>query len=147
LDSNFAALEARAALLAGGAAMSVPMSMPILVVDDYNTMLRIVRNLLRQIGFRHVDEASDGTAALAKLRARRYGLVISDWNMRPMSGLDLVREVRADEKLKDTPFIMLTPAVGNKSLPRDAGVNSYLPKPFDAPALKRRLMSVLGAEF
>ncbi|MBL8549105.1 MAG: response regulator [Hyphomonadaceae bacterium] len=127
--------------------MSMAASMPILVVDDYNTMLRIVRNLLRQLGFKHVDEASDAKTALAKMRTRNYGLVISDWNMRPMSGFDLVREVRADEKLKDTPVIMLTPAEGNNSVPRDASVNSYLPKPFDALALKRRLMSVLGVEF
>lgn len=127
--------------------MSVPLSMPILVVDDYNTMLRIVRNLLRQLGFRHVDEASDAKTALAKLRSRSYGLVISDWNMRPMSGLYLVREVRADEKLKDTPVIMLTPVEGNNSVQCDLRVNSFLPKPFDAAALKRRLQSVLGVEF
>jgi two-component system chemotaxis response regulator CheY len=147
LEGNAGAPEAGAVLSLGGSAMSVPLSMPILVVDDYNTMLRIVRNLLRQLGFRHVDEASDAKTALAKMRARPYGLVISDWNMRPMSGLDLVREVRADEKLKDTPVIMITPAVGNNSVPRDAGVNSFLPKPFDAAALKRRLMTVLGQEF
>ena len=75
--------------------MAFDLSMPILVVDDYSTMIRIIRNLLKQIGFENVDEASDGSAALAKLQTKRYGLVISDWNMEPMTGYDLLKEVRA----------------------------------------------------
>ena len=76
--------------------MAVDVSMPILVVDDYNTMIRIIRNLLKQLGFQDVDDASDGTAALAKMRQKNYGLVISDWNMAPMTGYELLKQVRAD---------------------------------------------------
>jgi two-component system chemotaxis response regulator CheY len=88
--------------------MAVDPSMPVLVVDDYSTMVRIIRNLLRQLGFSDIDDANDGAAALAKMRAKRYGLVISDWNMEPMSGYELLREVRADLALSETPFIMVT---------------------------------------
>ena len=82
--------------------------MKVLVVDDYSTMRRIIRNLLTQIGYSEIDEAADGNEALAKLRAVHYGLVISDWNMEPMTGYDLLKQVRADDKLKTTPFIMVT---------------------------------------
>src|SRR3546814_2020256 len=82
---------------------SVDMNMPILIVDDYKTMLRIIRNLLKQLGFNNVDEATDGSAALQKLRDKEYSLVISDWNMEPMSGMQLLTEVRADTKLKNLP--------------------------------------------
>jgi two-component system, chemotaxis family, chemotaxis protein CheY len=88
--------------------MALDPSMPVLVVDDYGTMVRIIHNLLRQLGFSDVDDANDGAAALAKMHAKRYGLVISDWNMEPMSGYDLLREVRADPALGQTPFIMVT---------------------------------------
>ena len=88
--------------------MAVDMSMPVLVVDDYNTMIRIIRNLLKQLGFEDIDDASDGSAALSKLREKRYGLVISDWNMEPMTGYELLKEVRADAGLYKTPFIMVT---------------------------------------
>ena len=80
--------------------MAVDKSTPILVVDDYKTMVRIVRNLLNQLGFANVDDASDGASALAKLRAKRFGLVISDWAMEPMSGLELLQAMRADPDLK-----------------------------------------------
>ena len=76
--------------------MVVDPSMPILVVDDYSTMIRIIRNLLRQIGFEDVDDASDGSAAFSKMRIKRYGLVISDWNMEPMTGYELLKQVRSD---------------------------------------------------
>ena len=88
--------------------MAVDKNMPVLVVDDYKTMLRIIRNLLNQLDFTNVFEATDGGSALTKLREKKFGLVISDWNMEPMTGLQLLREVRADENLKDTPFIMVT---------------------------------------
>ncbi len=88
--------------------MAIDMSMPVLVVDDYNTMIRIIRNLLKQLGFEDVDDASDGSAALSKLREKRYGLVISDWNMEPMTGYELLKEVRQDPGLSKTPFIMVT---------------------------------------
>jgi two-component system chemotaxis response regulator CheY len=90
----------------------------VLIVDDYRTMLRIIRNLLKQLDFNNVEEATDGTEALAKLRAGNFGLVISDWNMQPMTGLDLLREVRADARLKQTPFIMIT---AEKDGERDRG--------------------------
>ena len=80
--------------------MALDPSMPVLVVDDYSTMVRIIRNLLRQLGFADVDDANDGAAALAKMHAKRYGLVISDWNMEPMTGYDLLRQVRADPGLQ-----------------------------------------------
>ena len=88
--------------------MAFDLSMPILVVDDYATMIRIIRNLLKQIGFENVDDASDGSAALARMQGKKYGLVISDWNMEPMTGYDLLREVRASPELSTTPFIMIT---------------------------------------
>src|SRR5436853_7527887 len=88
--------------------MAVDLSMSVLVVDDYNTMIRIIRNLLKQLGFENIDDASDGSAALNKMRSKKYGLVISDWNMEPMSGYELLRQVRADPKLATTAFIMLT---------------------------------------
>src|ERR1700710_1011831 len=80
----------------GSLKMAVDLSMSVLVVDDYNTMIRIIRNLLKQLGFENIDDASDGSAALDKMRGKKYGLVISDWNMEPMTGYDLLKEVRAD---------------------------------------------------
>src|SRR6201985_1671683 len=88
--------------------MAVDLSMSVLVVDDYSTMIRIIRNLLKQLGFENIDDASDGSAALNKMRGKKYGLVISDWNMEPMTGYDLLREVRADPALTALPFIMVT---------------------------------------
>lgn len=126
--------------------MSVDLSMPVLVVDDYKTMIRIISNLLRQLGFSNIDEASDGGRALQLMRTRPYGLVISDWNMEPMTGLDLLKEVRSDIKLKDTPFIMVTAEskVENVVTAKSAGVNNYIVKPFNADTFKSKLVSVLG---
>ena len=84
--------------------MALDLSMPILIVDDYQAMVRIIRNLLHQLGFEDVDEAPDGPSALAKMREKKYALVISDWNMEPMSGYDLLREVRAEEAWRSIPF-------------------------------------------
>ena len=126
--------------------MAVDMSMQILIVDDYKTMLRILRNLLKQIGFENIDEAMDGSAALDRLRGRQYGLVISDWNMEPMTGLQLLQSVRPDEKLKDTPFIMVTAESKKENViaAKQAGVSNYIVKPFNAATLKTKLTSVLG---
>ena len=88
--------------------MAVDLSMPILVVDDYGTMIRIIRNLLRQLGFEDIDDAADGSVALNKMQGKKYGLVISDWNMEPMTGYELLKEVRGDPGLNKTPFIMVT---------------------------------------
>ena len=128
--------------------MAVNLDMNVLIVDDYKTMLRIVRNLLKQIGFNNVDEAADGAEALAKMReGKEYGLVISDWNMEPMTGYEFLKEVRADDQLKETPFIMVTAEskTDNVIAARKAGVNNYIVKPFNAATLKTKLEAVLGA--
>ena len=119
---------------------------PILIVDDYKTMLRIIRNLLKQLDFVNVEEASDGSEALAKLRAGNFGLVISDWNMAPMTGLQLLQEVRADARLKQTPFIMITAESKTENViaAKQAGVSNYIVKPFNAETLKEKIEKVLG---
>ena len=124
--------------------MAVDKSMNILIVDDYKTMLRIVRNLLKQLGFDNVDEATDGASALAKMRGKQYGLVISDWNMEPMTGYELLKEVRADGLLKQTPFIMVTAEskTDNVIAAKKAGVNNYIVKPFNAATLKTKMEAV-----
>jgi two-component system chemotaxis response regulator CheY len=126
--------------------MSVDHTMPILVVDDYKTMIRIIRNLMKQIGFEDVDEAADGSEALGKMREKRYGLVISDWNMEPMTGYELLKEVRADEKLSRTPFIMVTAESKTENViaAKKAGVNNYIVKPFNAQTLKSKIDAVFG---
>lgn len=126
--------------------MAVDMNAPVLVVDDYQTMIRIIRNLLKQLGFDNVDEAADGREALGKLQTKKYGLVISDWNMEPMTGYELLREVRSDENLKSTPFIMVTAESKTENViaAKKAGVNNYIVKPFNAQTLKMKIASVLG---
>jgi two-component system chemotaxis response regulator CheY len=128
--------------------MALDLSMPVLVVDDYNTMVRIIRNLLRQLGFENVDDASDGTSALAKMRERKYGLVISDWNMEPMTGYDLLREVRADPALAATPFIMITAESKTENViaAKKAGVSNYIVKPFNAQTLRNKIEAVFPDE-
>jgi two-component system chemotaxis response regulator CheY len=127
--------------------MAVDRRTPILVVDDYKTMVRIVRNLLHQLGFEDVDEANDGASALAKLRARRFGLVISDWAMEPMDGLELLRQVRADPQLKMLRFIMITAENRTERVAKaeQAGANGYIVKPFTAETLSDRITRVMGA--
>ncbi len=124
--------------------MAADASMSILIVDDYNTMIRIIRNLLKQLGFENVDEATDGTSALAKLREKSYGLVISDWNMTPMTGYDLLREIRADPVLRPTRFIMVTAEskTDNVIAAKKAGVDNYIVKPFNAQTLQHKIQSV-----
>jgi two-component system, chemotaxis family, chemotaxis protein CheY len=126
--------------------MAVDRALPILIVDDYRTMLRIIRNLLQQLRFSNIDEATDGGAALTRMREKRYGLVISDWNMQPVTGLELLREVRADPQLADTPFIMITAESKTENViaARDAGVSNYIVKPFNAETLRAKIASVLG---
>ena len=121
--------------------MAIDFNMPVLVVDDYRTMVRIIRNFLRQLGFEDVDGASDGSAALEMMHEKDYGLVISDWNMAPMTGYDLLREVRKDDDLSRTPFIMVT-ADGtseNQVAAKRAGVSNYLQKPFNAATLRSKI--------
>ena len=124
--------------------MAFDLSMSILVVDDYNTMIRIIRNLLKQIGFENVDDASDGSAALAMMQGKKYGLVISDWNMEPMTGFDLLKEVRGDPNLAMTPFIMVTAESKTENViaAKKAGVNNYIVKPFNAATLKNKIEAV-----
>lgn len=125
---------------------SVNMDMKVLIVDDYKTMLRIVGNLLKQLGFRNVDEATDGGMALEMLKKDNYGLCISDWNMEPMTGIELLRAVRADAVLKPLPFIMVTAEskVENVQTAVAAGVNNYIVKPFNADTLRAKIEKVLG---
>ena len=127
--------------------MAVDKSTPILIVDDYQTMLRIIRNLLKQLGFENIAEASDGTAALQKLKERPFGLVISDWNMEPMSGLELLRAMRAEPHLKDLPFVMVTAESRPERIATasEAGVSSLIVKPFDANMLSERITAAMGA--
>ncbi len=118
----------------------------VLIVDDYKTMLRIVRGLLRQIDFHNVDEASNGAAALEKLRNGNFGLVISDWNMAPMTGLQLLQAVRADMRLRTTPFIMITAESKTENViaAKQAGVSNYIVKPFNAETLQSKIEKVLA---
>jgi len=126
--------------------MGVDMQMPILVVDDYRTMVRIIQNLLKQLGFTNLDEAANGAEALSKLRSGKFGLVISDWNMEPMTGYELLQNVRADPDLKDLPFIMVTAESKTENViaAKQAGVNNYIVKPFNAATLKAKMCSVIG---
>ena len=128
--------------------MAVDNNMRVLIVDDYKTMLRIMRNLLKQLSFENVEEAIDGTAALEKLREfnGEFGLVISDWNMEPMTGIQLLRELRGDDELKQIPFIMVTAESKSENViaAREAGVSNYIVKPFNAETLKSKMENVLG---
>jgi two-component system chemotaxis response regulator CheY len=126
--------------------VSFDKAMSILIVDDYKTMLRIIRNLLKQLGFDNVDEASDGATALQRLREKEFGLVISDWNMEPMTGLQLLKEVRSDAKLAHIPFVMVTAESKTENViaAKEAGVTNYIVKPFNAETLKQKLTAVFG---
>jgi two-component system, chemotaxis family, chemotaxis protein CheY len=125
--------------------MAVNSNLNVLIVDDYKTMLRIIRNLLKQIEFENVDEASDGAEALAKLQAGNFDLIISDWNMEPMTGLQLLQHVRADPKLKHIPFIMVTAESKTENViaAKQAGVSNYIVKPFNAETLRAKIQKVL----
>jgi len=126
--------------------MAVDKNMKVLVVDDYNTMLRILSNLLKQLGFANVETALDGSEALRKLNEAKFDFVISDWNMEPMTGIELLRHVRASEKLKGLPFIMVTAESKTENVitAKQAGVSNYIVKPFNAETLKTKMESVLG---
>ena len=126
--------------------MALDPKMPVLVVDDYSTMVRIIRNLLRQLGFQDIDDAPDGVAALEKMTTKRYGLVISDWNMEPMTGYDLLRLVRANPGIETTPFIMVTAESKTENViaAKKAGVNNYIVKPFNAQTLKAKIEAVFA---
>jgi two-component system, chemotaxis family, chemotaxis protein CheY len=127
-------------------AMAIDRTGPILIVDDYSRMLRIIRNLLRQLGHDQVEEASDGATALEMLRQKPFRLVISDWNIEPMSGLELLRQVRADPALATLPFIMVTAEARAAKIAeaQRAGVSGYIIKPFGAEALSLKIAAAVG---
>jgi len=115
-----------------------------LVVDDFATMRRIIRNLLKELGFSNVDEAEDGVNALLKLRSERYDFVVSDWNMPNMTGIDLLRNIRADEQLKDLPVLMVTAEAKKENIiaAAQAGASGYVVKPFTATTLDEKLKKI-----
>jgi two-component system chemotaxis response regulator CheY len=127
--------------------MAVNKAMSILVVDDYGTTRSIVRALLLQLGFKNVDEAIDGKDALKKLHEKSFSLIISDWNMDPMTGLQLLQMLRADAKLKNLPFIMVTAENKPENIiaAKQAGVSNYIAKPFAVDTLKAKIISIFGA--
>mgnify|MGYP001470657841 FL=1 len=116
----------------------------ILVVDDMSTMRRIVKNIMKQLGFANVEEAENGQDALDKLRAAPFGFVISDWNMPVMTGIDLLRAIRADEKLKAIPVLMVTAEAQKENLIEaiQAGVSNYIVKPFTAEVLQEKMNKI-----
>ncbi len=126
--------------------MTVALDMPVLVVDDYKTMTRILQNLLKSIGFTNLHEAACGAEALKMIKETKFGLVISDWYMEPMSGIELLGAMRADETLKSTPFIMVTAESKTENVisAKRAGVDNYIVKPFNAQTLKQKIATVLG---
>ena len=127
--------------------MAIDKNMQILVVDDYKTMLRILKNLLKQLGFNNVEQAINGQDAMSKLNMVKIDFIISDWNMEPMTGIELLKEVRSTEKLKHIPFIMVTAESKTENViaAQQAGVSNYIVKPFNAETLKGKMESVLGA--
>ncbi len=120
----------------------------VLVVDDYATMRRIVRSQLEEIGFRDIQDAEDGKDALTKLRMKDFSLIISDWNMEPMTGLEFLKHVRADDRYKKIPFIMVTAESKpeNVAAARKAGVTNYIVKPFTAETLKKKIAASFGVQ-
>jgi two-component system chemotaxis response regulator CheY len=119
-------------------------SIRILVVDDFSTMRRIVRNLLKELGFTNADEAEDGTKALQKLKTERFDFVVSDWNMPSMTGIDLLRAIRGDANLKHLPVLMITAEARKENIieAAQAGANGYIVKPFTAATLDEKIEKV-----
>ena len=126
--------------------MSLNKNMRVFIVDDYTTMLRILRNLLRQLELCNVDEATDGDTAFHMIQKAPPDLIISDWNMAPVTGLELLRRVRADAKLRHIPFIMVTAESKTENViaAKQAGVSNYIVKPFNADTLRAKIASVCG---
>jgi two-component system, chemotaxis family, chemotaxis protein CheY len=128
--------------------MPINKNMPILIVDDYKTMLRIVRGLLNQLGFSNIEEATDGQMAWDMVKSKPpYGMIISDWNMEPMSGFEFLKLVRGTETTKTIPFIMVTAESKTENIiaAKQAGVSNYIVKPFNAQTLKQKIEAVFGA--
>lgn len=118
--------------------------MKILVVDDFSTMRRIIKNLLKDLGFTNIQEADDGTTALPMLKQNNFDFVITDWNMPGMQGIDLLKEIRSNEKLKSIPVLMVTAEAKKEQIvtAAQAGVNGYVVKPFTAATLKEKLEKI-----
>lgn len=121
-------------------------NMKILVVDDMSTMRRIVKNILKQLGFSNMEEAENGAEALQKLRTEPYGFVVSDWNMPVMPGIEMLRAIRADEKLKHIPVLMVTAEAQKENLIEaiQAGVSNYIVKPFTAETMQEKIGKIFN---
>ena len=126
--------------------MAANKDMRILIVDDFSTMRRIVKNILRQLGYNNVVEADDGTTALVKLKAEKIDFVVTDWNMPKMSGMELLKEIRATESMKDTPVLMVTAEALQENIVAaiKAGVSNYVVKPFDAATMADKIDKIFG---
>ncbi|MDO9117788.1 MAG: chemotaxis response regulator CheY [Nitrospira sp.] len=124
--------------------MPADLNMKILVVDDMSTMRRIVKNILKQLGFSNMEEAENGQEALQKLRTEPFGFVVSDWNMPVMPGIEMLRAIRADEKLKHIPVLMVTAEAQKENLIEaiQAGVNNYVVKPFTAETMQEKINKI-----
>ena len=126
--------------------MPAPAEMKILIIDDFATMRRIIKNILKQLGYLDVDEADDGTTGLAKMKTGKFDLVVTDWNMPNMSGLDLVKAVRADADLKATPILMVTAEAMKENIVEaiKSGVNNYVVKPFTPEVMKEKIDKIFA---
>lgn len=124
--------------------MQINRDMNILVVDDFSTMRRIVKNLLKELGFSKFDEADDGATAWPMVQTGKYDFIVSDWNMPQMTGIDLLRNVRKDPKLKDTPFLLITAEAKRSQIleAAQAGVDGYIVKPFTAATLNEKIQKI-----
>ncbi|MBW2031850.1 MAG: chemotaxis response regulator CheY [Deltaproteobacteria bacterium] len=122
------------------------LSMKVLIVDDFATMRRILRNVLKQIGFSNISEAEDGRAAIKELKKDKYGLVLCDWNMPGVTGIEVLTQMRSDSELKDIPFVMVTAEAQKENIIEavKAGVNSYIVKPFTAETIEEKLKKIFG---
>jgi two-component system, chemotaxis family, chemotaxis protein CheY len=126
--------------------MAADTGMTIITIDDFSTMRRIVKNLLKQLGFSNILEADDGTTGLEAIRSQKVDFIISDWNMPKMTGLELLKTVRSDPALKDIPFLMVTAEAEKENIIQavQAGVSNYVVKPFTAEVLKQKIEKIFG---
>lgn len=126
--------------------MAIDKNMKILVVDDFSTMRRIVKNILRQLNFNNIVEADDGASALDILQKEKIGMVVSDWNMPKMTGLELLKAIRGDDALKDIPFLMVTAEAQQENIIEavKSGVSNYIVKPFTAETLGQKINQVFN---
>ncbi|MFZ5586603.1 MAG: chemotaxis response regulator CheY [Thermodesulfobacteriota bacterium] len=126
--------------------MAIDTKMKVLVVDDFSTMRRIVKNILRQLGFENIVEADDGETAMRKLESERIDFIISDWNMPKMSGLELLKWVRSHEEFKDLPFLMVTAEAQKENVLEavKAKVSNYIVKPFTAETLSEKIEKIFN---